>query len=178
MNTKRISAAVAAAALVVLGSATGAFAGYEDPSITLEVNPTSLVGGQTFTGTATATVNCSAWEITFDGPSSESPKTGSGSSIDFTWSTNEVSEITPGAFHAKCTYDDSQLRASALQDLTTSTDVTVNPTEVSPPTDGTGTGGFGGLADTGGPHLWLAIGGGALVLVGAGAVLRSRRISA
>ena len=74
MNTKRISAAFAAAVLVVLGSATGAFAAYETPSITLEVTPTSLTGGQTFTGTATATVDCTNMQVTFNGPTSEGPR--------------------------------------------------------------------------------------------------------
>jgi hypothetical protein len=177
MNTKRISAAIAAAALVVLGSATSAFADYGAPTITLDVTPHSLVGGQSFTGTATSNEDCTSWTITFDGPSTESPKTGSGTSIDFTWSTTEVSQIEDATFTAVCKFDDGSTRASAPSSIQAQADVTVNPTGVAGPIDG-GTTGFGGLADTGGPHLWLAIGGGALVLVGAGAVLRSRRISA
>lgn len=179
MNTKRISAAVAAAALVVLGSATSAFASYEAPSISLEVSPTTLTGGQSFSGTATSNQDCD-WQVTFDGPTGDGAKSGSGSSIDFTFSTTEVEDVETGTVTAVCTFDDgTSERASVAQQLTRSADVTVNPTGIAGPIDnGTGggeTGGFGGLADTGGPQLWLAIGGVALTLVGAGAVIRSRR---
>lgn len=179
MNTKRISAAIAAAALAVLGSATGAFAAYEAPTISLEVNPTNLTGGLSFSGTASSNQDCVAWEVTFDGPTVEGPKTGSGTSLDFTFSTTEVEAVETGTVTAVCTFDDSALKASALQNLETSVDVTVNPTGIAGPTGPGGSdGGFGDLADTGGPHLWLAVGGAALTVLGAGAVVRSRRASA
>ncbi|MET3962685.1 hypothetical protein ABIE44_002619 [Marmoricola sp. OAE513] len=179
MITQRISAAVGAAVLVVLGSATGAFAAYEAPTITLEVTPTSLPGGQSFSGTATSNQDCSSWEITFDGPTTEGAKNGSGTSIDFTYSTTEVEDVETGTVTAVCTYDDGT-RATAAANLSRSVDVTVNPTGVAGPTDGgsTGAGGDYGLANTGGPNMWLAIGGATLTAIGAGAVIRSRRVAA
>lgn len=185
MITKRITAAVGAAALVVLGSATGAFATYGPQAITLEVSPTNLTGGQSFSGTATADQPCE-WEITYAGPSTDGPKTGSGTSIDFTFTTTEVESIETAPVTAKCTYKAFVLRGSNIvdQSMEKSVDVTLNPVGVAGPvpgpTDGVagpGDGGFG-LADTGGPSLWLALGGATLTAVGAGAVIRSRRATA
>jgi hypothetical protein len=190
MNTKRIAAAIVAAAAVVLGSASGAFASYGAPSINLVVNPPAVVGGQgSFTGTATSNEDCTSWSITFAGPSDDAPVTGSGSSISFTISTNAVTAITPATVTASCTFDDgaSQSRATTVQEIHTSADVTVNPAAVTPPiitppvitppviTPPASGGAF--LANTGGPHLWLAIGGALLTLIGAGAVIRSRRVA-
>ena len=94
-----------AAALVVLGSATGAFAAYEAPSITLEVSPTNLSGGQSFSGTATSNQDCS-WEVTYAGPTVDGPATGSGTSIDFTFTTTEVENVETAPVTAVCTFDD------------------------------------------------------------------------
>lgn len=172
MNTKRIAAAFAGATLVVLGGASGAFASYEAPNMTLTVTPTTLPGGESFTGTASSNENCD-WSITYDGPTSTGqPITGTGTSLDFQFDTNEVSSQQTDAVTAVCNYDDG-MRASVAQSMTRSVDVTLTPASVSPPI--TGGGGVGGLPNTGGPSYWLAAMGVALTAIGAGAVIRSRR---
>lgn len=179
MNSKRIAAAVGAAVIVVLGSATSAFADYETPSVELQLDPTTVVGGQSFTATATSNQDCESWSIVFDGPTTDGPAGGSGTQAVTEFSTTPVEQIETGTVTATCTYDDG-LKASALVDLSATADITVNPAGVAGPIDGGdgGDGDFGGLAGTGGPHLWLAIGGAALTALGAGAVVRSRRLSA
>lgn len=183
MNTKRISAAIGAAVIVVLGSTTSAFAAYETPSVELQLDPTSVVGGQSFTATATSNQDCTSWSITFEGPTTDGPAGGSGTSATTDFSTTSVSQVETGTVTATCTFDDGLggSKASALTQLSATADITVNPAGVAGPIDGgngNGDGDFGGLASTGGPHLWLAIGGALLTVAGAGAVLRSRRVSA
>lgn len=180
MNSKRIAAALGAAVIVVLGSATSAFADYHTPSIELQLDPTTVVGGQSFTATATSNQNCVGWSITFAGPTTDGPAGGSGTQAVAVFSTTTVSQIETGSVTATCTFDDGT-KASALQDLSATADITVTPAGIAGPTDGGNGGGdgdIGGLASTGGPHLWLAIGGAALTVLGAGAVVRSRRVSA
>lgn len=184
MNTKRFSAALGAAVLVVLGSSTSAFAAdstpppYEAPSVELQLNPTAVTGGSSFTATATSNQDCDSWAISFVGPTTDGPGSGSGTTAETVFSTTEVDAIETGTVTATCTFDDGSLKPSAAAQLSATADITVSPAGVLPPIDGgNGGGGFGGLANTGGPHLWLAIGGALLTLVGAGAVVRSRRLA-
>ncbi|RZI83031.1 MAG: hypothetical protein EOO67_17555, partial [Microbacterium sp.] len=153
MNTKRIAAALGAAAIVVLGSTTSAFAAYETPSVELQLDPTTVVGGQSFTATATSNQDCTSWSITFEGPTTDGPAGGSGTSATTDFSTTTVDQIETGTVTATCTFDDG-LKASALQQLSATADITVNPAGVAGPIDGGNGGGddFGGLASTGGPH--------------------------
>jgi LPXTG-motif cell wall-anchored protein len=173
MITKRFAAALAGAALVVLGGAGGAFASsYEPAFVHLTVTPTTLPGGESFTGTATSNKDC-AWEITYAGPSGTAqPITGNGTSIDFAFETDPVDSQTTDAVKATCNYDPA-LRASApLTDISQTVDVTLTPGGLEAPSTG---GGLGGLPNTGGPSYWLAALGAVLTAIGAGAVIRSRR---
>lgn len=178
MNAKRISAAVAAAAFVVLGSATSAFGAYQAPTISLELSAPSVVGGGSFTATATSDLPCDSWSLEFDGPTTDGPGSGAGLEAVVEFSTTTVGADETGTVTATCFFDDGA-KASAPAQLSTSADILVTAGDIAGPTDGSGGGDdFGGLASTGGPHLWLAIGGAALTLAGAGAVVRSRRATA
>ena len=164
---------------MVLGSASGAFADYEAPSIDLTVTPTTLAGGETFTGTATSNQDCT-WSITYAGPSSTAqPIEGSGGSISFSFTTDPVETQQTDPVTAVCSYDDGAPKVAAIQQLTRSVDVTVTAgdTIINPPGGGTNGGGGGGdgLPNTGGPSYWLAAAGVVLTALGAGAVIRSRR---
>jgi len=179
MNTKRISAAAAAAAFVVLGSATSAFGAYEAPQISLELSAPSVTGGGSFTATATSDKPCDSWTLEFDGPTTDGPGTGAGLEAVVEFSTTTVGADETGTVTATCFFDDGSVtKASAPAQLSTSADILVTAGDIAGPTDGGGDDDFGGLASTGGPHLWLAIGGAALTLAGAGAVVRSRRATA
>ncbi|HET6152122.1 MAG TPA: LPXTG cell wall anchor domain-containing protein [Marmoricola sp.] len=180
MKTKRITAALAAAALIVLGGAAGsgafADAGYGMPTIDLTVTPTTLVGGNTFSGTATSNEDCQ-WSITYAGPSStEQPITGSGTTLNFTFNSDPVEGRTTDAVKAVCTYTVPSTKAAAraadTATLRDSVDVTLTPNGV---VSSPGNGGFGGLPNTGGPSAWLAVLGVLLTALGAGSVIVSRR---
>ncbi|MCW2787124.1 MAG: hypothetical protein JWP74_3641 [Marmoricola sp.] len=172
MTTKRFSVAVLGAVFLVLGISGGAFADYAAATMNLTVTPTTLVGGNTFTGIATSNEDCH-WSITYGGPASTAqPITGTGTSLHFSFNTDTVGAVRTDAVTAVCSYDPSVPRATVTQTLQRSVDVTLTPTGVSPPT--TSTGGGLGLPNTGGPSLWLAVAGLALTLLGAGAVVRSR----
>ncbi len=180
-----VAAAVAATAtLLTAGSANA----YPDPTVTIDVNGAILVGGNTFSYKASASVDC-IWTVTYaDGhaPGVSPTQTGSGKSISGTYKTKVVSKTFKSPITAECKYDDAV--APAVARVTGSTSVTPALYSASPsdslqaaiqsasasatvtllPTGGSGDGDDGSLPDTGGSNLYWLIIGGVLVLAGAG----------
>ena len=113
MFTLKLAAAAAVASLVALVPASSAMAvSYEDPSIDVEVHPTTLIGGGSFSGTATPHgIDCD-WTITFldqvvEGQSND------GEGFDFTFDTPEVDEETEETLFVECVYDDGNMASAA-----------------------------------------------------------------
>ena len=198
--TLKLAAAAAVAALVSLVPASTAFAAYEDPVIEIEVAPNPLIGGNSFSGTATSGgVEC-AWTVTF----MDQVVVGSGTSIDFEFDTPEVDEETDKPLRVTCRYEDgntpnlasAQAGTVNVEPASYSTTTSALPTVIQSRTatvtitllpegddddgdgndDGDGTGsGSGALPDTGGPNGTILLTGVALVAVGTGAVYIVRR---
>jgi hypothetical protein len=103
---KQLLAVVALAASMVIGSASAgaAFVSYEEAYIEVHVNPTTLIGGNSFDGYATSNVDCN-WTVTFRGES----QTDFGDRIDFTFDTPVVEEEIERDLDVTCIYDDTQL---------------------------------------------------------------------
>ncbi len=185
------AAIVAAATLMTAGAAQA----YPDPTITIDVNGKILVGGNTFTYKASASVDC-IWTVTYaDGhaPGTSPTQTGAGKSISGKYDTKVVSKTFKSPITAECKYDDAVAPAvvrvtstntvtpafyssspstalqTALQTASASATITLLPTPG--PDDGDDS----SLPDTGGSSLYWLIIGGALVAVGAGVAYAARR---
>jgi LPXTG-motif cell wall-anchored protein len=185
-----VAAALIAGVVTLLSTGVAQAALYPDCGITLTLNNSTVVGGEKFSFTASAPsgVDC-AWTVTYAGKT----KTGNGSSISGSFSTEEVSKKTTTTITAKCTHE--LTNSSALSDSTTSADVTpafystgstatlqtaatrtcpvsahvtLLPQGTSPEDDGV-------LPNTGGSNFWLLVLGGVLVIGGAGITYASRR---
>jgi len=202
--TLKLAAATAVAALVALVPGGSASAAYEDPASDVEVSPTTLVGGGSFSGTATSNgVDCS-WTISFPG---QSDVTGSGTRISFTFDTSSVDEETEEDLTVVCEYDDENIPQAAqagvvnvqpasysatatlptvIQELTRVVTITLLPEGDGDDDDGDGDGDGdgdedgddddnGGLPDTGGTDQTIVLTGLALLAVGTGVVIMARR---
>jgi hypothetical protein len=109
---KQFLAVLALAASMVIGSASAsaALVSYIDAQIEVHVNPTTLIGGNSFDGYATANVDCN-WTVTFRGES----QTDFGDRIDFTFDTPVVDEEIERDLDVTCIYNDEQLLGSAME---------------------------------------------------------------
>jgi LPXTG-motif cell wall-anchored protein len=205
VSTLKLAAATAVASLVALVPASTAVAqSYEDPAIDVDVNPTTLVGGGSFSGTATSNGVICDWTISFPG---QPDVTGRGTSISFTFETDEVDEETEEDLEVKCEYDDentpqtapSQAGAvnvapasyststlpTAIQELERIVVITLLPEgdddddddgdDGDGDGDGDGDDDNGGLPDTGGVDQTTVLTGVVLLAVGTGVVFMARR---
>jgi hypothetical protein len=190
--------AVAASLLIGLPSAAAAFTSYADPAIEVFVNPTTLVGGNSFDGYATSNgVDCD-WTVKFRGQT----QTGSGTRIDFSFDTPEVSEETRRDLKVTCSYDDTTLESlesptsstgvrnanyvvntstalpAAIQELERAVRITIlsrSSDDDDDDDDDDGDTSSSGLPGTGGIDAGWIYGGVALLLVGSATVIVSRR---
>ncbi|RNL62201.1 LPXTG cell wall anchor domain-containing protein [Nocardioides marmoriginsengisoli] len=159
------------AALVAVGFAPAANA-YPDNQFNLTVDRQVMYGGESFTATATSNVVCD-WTLEWNGV----VRTKTDPAIfQTTYKTPVVTKITKIPLHGTCAYDDGSPRlaaksARAAKAATWSKTImiTVLPrgSAVSPPGEN--------LPNTGGPNMWLLLGGLGAVLAGAGVVVVSRR---
>ena len=192
MKNLRLAAAASVAVAVSVLSAHSAQAYPDSPNVTIAIPSSVLVGGNNFTFSASADVDCD-WTVTYkDGRAAGVPadQTGSGKSVSGSYDTKVVSKTFRSPITATCAYDAnaSGSSTSAAKNDTASASATVTLLPVGAPSGddgdsdaGTGNGeggsedGNGILPDTGGSNLWILVAGGALVVVGGGAVIASRR---
>jgi len=186
------TALVAILAVVVAASAVQAYPGPSEPEFQLTGNGVQskivVVAGHTFTGEASASVQCTPWRLRFLNQSA----TAVGKSISKTFRAPVVRKRTTFQMRASCTYataGDASARGAADAGKRTWTGdlpVTVVPAKSgssgSAAGAGTGQGGTDqagagvlGLPGTGGPSLWIGLGALAALFLGAGTMLRSRR---
>lgn len=194
MKNLRLAAAAAIAGVVTLLS-SGAAQAYPDvPNVTLTIPDSVIYGGETFSYTAKADVDCE-WTVTYaEGRASgvAADQNGSGKSLSGSYKTKVVSKTFKSPITATCVYDDgvpavsakivtgndvtpalysgsaSTLQA-ATQDASASATVTLLPRGGDDEDDN------GALPDTGGSNLWILVLGAGLVLAGGGALYASRR---
>ena len=102
MSTFKFAAVAIVAMLFALVPTSAAFAAYEDPAIDVDVHPTTLIGGGSFSGTAESNGVICDWTVTFRGET----KTGVGTEISFTFDTPVVDEETERDLKVVCVYDD------------------------------------------------------------------------
>lgn len=161
--------------LAVIGLAPAAQA-YPEVVIDLTAQPTVLYGGETFTATATANVDCD-WTLEWNGDSRD--KSASQEFVT-TYTAPAVTKITKIPLHGTCVYTlpdgatpvtgrQSAAAAGPLVTWKRTIMITVLPrgSAVSPPGDD--------LPNTGGPDLWILLLGLGLVGAGTAVTLRSRR---
>ncbi len=169
--TKFGFAAVAAiAALLGILGFTGAAQAYPDVQHSLTVDRQVLVGGESFTATAAANVDC-AWDLEWNGQARQ----GNGTTFQTTYVAPEVTEIEKIDLVGTCTYVDpadvaAKAGAASWQQTVA---ITVRPgvSGVAAPAGGTS----GDLPGTGGPNRAVLLSGLVLVLTGATAVAVARR---
>lgn len=184
----RLALAAGIACAVTLLS-SGVAQAYPDCGIDLSLNSSTLVGGGTFKFTAVAgEIECD-WTVTYAGKT----RTGSGTSISGSFSTEEVSKKTTTKITASCEHEvadalaktttsaevtpafystgsGAAVQSAATQTCSVSADVTLLPKGAAPDEEDDGA-----LPDTGGSNLWILIVGGALVVGGAAITYASRR---
>lgn len=194
MKKFRLIAAAAIVGAMTLFSSGAAHAGYADPSITITIDDSDIIGGTTFSYKASSgsAVQCK-WTITYEeGHAADEPavQTGNGTSISGTYRTKVVKKVFRSPITAVCEYDDQQTAGSAaaaesvapafystasgsstLQTATqqagASATVTLRPLGSSE--DG------GALPNTGGSNLWVVLLGAGLLFVGGGVTYLARR---
>lgn len=157
------------AALTVLGLQSSANA-YPEVQINLTAKPQQLHGGETFTATGTAVDTKCAWKLTWNGEVRTSSAT---AKFKTTFTAPDVTEVTDIPLHGVCTYTapaTSTGRGAATWERTINIRVLPANAVVSPPT-----GGGSDLPNTGGPNMLFLLGGLALLLSGATAVVVARR---
>jgi hypothetical protein len=179
--------------IAALGSVGFATAAQADPDARFELTVDRHVvhGGEQFTATATANVGCD-WVLEWNGDR----RVKATRVLVATYTAPPVSRITRIPLHSTCFYDPPSAQRSSARDTspaawdhatTQRLTVTVPPSwrrtivitvlprgsAVSPPDIGGGLTNGGGLANTGGPMLWLLLVGLGSVLTGAVAVRTS-----
>lgn len=186
MKRMHLLAATALAAVIASLVPTAAIAAdtYPDPSLSIQIPPGKLYGGDPVTIGATSSVSCSTLSITFLGDTAAKK----GSTFKHTFDTPVVKKVTPEPVSASCTYTDAN---GASTTVTSDAVVTpaafvgplsgavrkANATIILLPRDG-GTSADdsnGLLPNTGGLPFWLLVAGLVLVLVGGVVASRRRR---
>jgi hypothetical protein len=166
------------AALVATAQSASA---YPAPVFDLSVDHQVVVGGNPFTATATASVDCTQWTLRF----LDQTATGTGKKLVHQFSTPVVSKKTVYPVSATCTYTDASGAAGTAIQVRSATwtgdiPITLLPRSsggVGGPSAGGGSGGDhnGILPGTGGPAFWVLVVAVLLVLAGLTAMVRSRR---
>lgn len=150
------------ALLALLGFSPAAQA-YPDVRIDLTVDRQVIYGGETFTATATANVDCT-WRLEWDGRVRRS----SGTKFVTKFRADQVTEVTKIPLRGTCQYAAAATRGAATWERTIVITVLPPATAVSPPAGSD-------LPNTGGPDFLFLIGGLALLVAGATAVTVARR---
>ncbi|RNL60625.1 LPXTG cell wall anchor domain-containing protein [Nocardioides marmoriginsengisoli] len=164
-----VAVAAIAALLVTLGITSSAQA-YPDVQISLTASKQVVYGGDSFTATATANVDCD-WSLAWDG----STPTGDGTRFVTTYQAPQVTEITKIPLTGSCDYADPSKSArsaadpSSLQRQLTITVLPVASAGVTPSDN------RADLPGTGGPNWIFLASGLVLLLAGASAVALARR---
>ena len=197
MSTFKFAAVAIVAMLFALVPTSAAFAAYEDPAIDVDVHPTTLIGGGSFSGTAESNGVICDWTVTFRGET----KTGVGTEISFTFDTPVVDEETERDLKVVCVYnDDNTTQLSGRRGLPPRRLPRTAPRRRCRPcsrgcrapsrspcfpspmmmttmmTMATATaGGSGALPDTGGSSGMILMSGAALVAAGSGVLYTVRR---
>lgn len=169
--TKFGFAAVAAiAALLGILGFSGSAQAYPDIQQSLTVDQQVVYGGDSFTATASANVDC-AWDLEWNGQE----RTGSGAGFSATYVAPQVTAVEEIALVGTCQYAApvtgvSRATAATWRDSVT---ITVRPgaSGAASPIDGAGA----DLPGTGGPDRVFLVSGLALLLSGATAVTVARR---
>lgn len=172
-------ALVSLGGLVALAPSASA---YPAPVFDVSVNHQVLVGGNPFTATATASVTCNGWTLTFLDQSASA----NGTKYVHTFSTPVVQKKTVYNLHATCSYTAVSGRAGAAlmpvaQTWTGDIPITLLPKGSSGGGSGSNGGGSdhnGVLPGTGGPGFWVLTLAILLLLGGLGTMVRSRRTHA
>ena len=164
-----VALAALIAALAMLGFSSPAQA-YPDLRVDLTVNRSVLYVGESFTATGSSGTETCAWTLKWN----DVVRTGTSSTgQDFVtaYQAPKVTKVTKIPLHATCTYNArtaSSARSATTWERTVMITVLPRSTEVSPPV-GTG------MPNTGGPNLLFLLGGIALLVSGATAVVVARR---
>ena len=116
-----LAALIGALATLVLPASTAH--AYPDPTIVIEIPGGELFGGDDVTITATASVPCETWTMTYLGQT----VTGSGTSITHTFSTPVVSEVRRDPVTVTCEYASTLASGGALDSVSRSATLTLLP---------------------------------------------------
>ena len=161
------------ALLAVVGFAPSASA-YPDVTIDLTAKPQVLYGGETFTATGSANVDC-GWNLEWNGVTRTGSST-SGAPFSTVYTAPEVTKVTKIPLHGTCSYLDPTARSAQRSAATPATwtrtiIITVLPRgQAAPPTDNSTD-----LPNTGGPNIAYLLAGLGLLALGATAVTVARR---
>lgn len=192
---KRRFAVVAVAALMIGFASTSTAFAYEDPAIEVHIDPTTLIGGNSFDGYAISNgVDCN-WTVTFRGDT----RTDFGTRIDFTFDTPVVDHKIFRDVVVTCSYDDTTVSLgsstsstgvrnagyvvetsaslpTAIQELERAVRITILPrSSDDDDDDGDDDKSSSDLPDTGGVDAGWIYGGVALLLIGSATVVIARR---
>lgn len=177
MKKIRLVAAASIAVAITLLSSGAAHAYPDAPNVTITIPDDELFGGDVFSYTAHADVDCD-WTISYAEAEGQSPtQTGGGDSLSGSYDTHPVSKTEPTTITATCKYDDgtpssSAVSPSALQTASASAIVTLLPRGGAGDGDGDDD---GALPDTGGSNAWILVLGGALIVAGGSVTYVARR---
>lgn len=168
-----LGAACSLGLIAMLGLAPAAQA-YPEVVIDLEVNHNVRYGGEKFTATASANVDCD-WTLEWNGDSRDK---GQAKNFTTTYTAPQVAKVTKIPLHGTCDYllpdgatpVTGRAAAGPMTTWNRTIVITVLPrgSAVSSPGDGE-------LPNTGGPNLWLVVAGLGLVAGGSAVVIRTKR---
>lgn len=156
------------AVLCVLGFSSPAAQAYPDVRIDLSVDRQRLFGGETFTATATANVDCD-WALGWAGETS----TASGREFVTAYVAAEVDEVTRIPLRGNCEYDAPDARGSETWQRSLMITVLPRGVQVAGPQVAGPT--AADLPTAGGPDRVFLVGGVVLLFAGATAVTVARR---
>jgi hypothetical protein len=180
---KRFLAALGAivvglASAVTLVTTAPSASAYPAPVFDLSVGHQVVVGGNPFTATAQASVDCSGWTLRF----LDQTATGHGTRLVHTFATPVVQKKTVYRLTASCTYaqvSGAAGRAIQVRTATWSGDVPITllprGSGAAGPSAGGTTDHNGVLPGTGGPAFWVLLAAVLLLLAGLTTLVRSRR---
>jgi hypothetical protein len=168
---KKFAFAAAAAFVALFGTfllSTTAQA-YPDVQVNLTSNREVVYGGQSFTVTASANVNCT-WDLTWN----DTSRSASGSAVKSTFAAPAVTRITKKPVIGECSYIDASAGRSASTSVVEPRQLTITILPAATTAAGPDRSGAS-LAGTGGPNRAYLIGGVALLFAGATVAIVARR---
>ncbi len=168
---KKLAFAVAAAFVALLGTfmLSNAAQAYPDVRINLTSDREVVYGGQAFTVTATANVNCT-WDLSWNDVS----RAARGEDFKSTFVAPEVSKITKTTLNGACTYIDATAGSSVAKSMVAPSQLTITILPDASAAAGPNKSGAS-LAGTGGPDRVVLLSGVALLFAGATVAVIARR---